>query len=40
MSGNPYQNDRGNKDLSIGNAKGQGTLTPSPGTKSPRATPS
>ena len=38
MSGNPYQNDRGNKDRSIGNPKGQGTLTPSPGTKSPRNT--
>ncbi len=32
MSDNPYQNDRGNKDVTITNPKGQGTLTPSPGT--------
>lgn len=31
MSDEAYD-DRGNKDLSIGNPKGQGTLTPSPGT--------
>ncbi|MEM6304811.1 MAG: ABC transporter ATP-binding protein [Pseudomonadota bacterium] len=29
----PYQDDRGNKDASITNPKGQGTLTPSPGTR-------
>ena len=27
MSGNPYQDDRGNKDVSITNPHGQGTLT-------------
>ncbi|GHE95372.1 ABC transporter ATP-binding protein [Aliiroseovarius zhejiangensis] len=32
MSGNPYQDERGNKDASIVNPKGQGTLTPSSGT--------
>jgi branched-chain amino acid transport system ATP-binding protein len=29
MSGNPYQDDRGNKDVSITNPHGQGTLTAS-----------
>ena len=28
MSGNPYQDDRGNKDASIGNPKGQGSQMP------------
>lgn len=32
MSGNPYQDDRGNKDASITNPKGQGTLIPATGT--------
>ncbi len=32
MTQNPYQNDRGNKDVSITNPKGGGTLQPSPGT--------
>lgn len=32
MSGNPYQDDRGNKDASITKRTGGGTLTPSPGT--------
>jgi branched-chain amino acid transport system ATP-binding protein len=27
MSGNPYQDDRGNKDISIANAAGAGTMT-------------
>lgn len=31
MSGNPYQDDRGNKDRSIGNPDGIGTLTPAKG---------
>jgi branched-chain amino acid transport system ATP-binding protein len=31
MSGNPYQDDRGNKDRSIGNPDGIGTLTPAEG---------
>ena len=32
MSGNPYHDDRGNKDVTITNPKGAGTLQPSPGT--------
>jgi branched-chain amino acid transport system ATP-binding protein len=32
MSGNPYQDDRGNKDASIVNPKGQGTLVSATGT--------
>ncbi len=36
--GDPYQDDRGNKDVSIGNPKGVGTLTPSPGTDRPMDT--
>ena len=32
MSGNPYHDDRGNRDRSITNPKGAGTMTPSPGT--------
>lgn len=32
MSGNPYQDGRGNKDASIANPKGAGTMKPSPGT--------
>ncbi|MCK0138706.1 ABC transporter ATP-binding protein [Aliiroseovarius sp. F47248L] len=32
MSGNPYQDDRGNKDASIVNPKGQGSLIPAAGT--------
>jgi branched-chain amino acid transport system ATP-binding protein len=31
MSGNPYQDDRGNKDRSIGNPDGIGTMTPAEG---------
>ena len=31
MTGNPYQDDRGNKDRSIGNPDGIGTLTPAKG---------
>lgn len=31
MTGNPYQDDRGNKDRSIGNPDGIGTLTPAEG---------
>ena len=34
MSGNPYHEDRGNKDASITNPQGAGTLQASPGTKS------
>ncbi len=37
MSGEPYD-DRGNKDLSIANPKGQGRMTPSPGTDHPMDT--
>lgn len=32
MSGNSYQDDRGNKDASITNPKGQGTMIPATGT--------
>ncbi|SEW16418.1 amino acid/amide ABC transporter ATP-binding protein 2, HAAT family [Aliiroseovarius sediminilitoris] len=32
MSGNPYQDDRGNKDASIVNPKGQGSMIPATGT--------
>ena len=32
MAGNPYQEDRGNKDASIANPKGQGELQAHPGT--------
>lgn len=32
MSGNPYQDGRGNKDASIANPKGASTMKPSPGT--------
>jgi branched-chain amino acid transport system ATP-binding protein len=32
MTDNPYQNDRGNKDRSIANPEGVGTLVASPGT--------
>ena len=32
MSQNPYQDDRGNKDASITNPKGQGTMIPATGT--------
>ena len=40
MSGNPYQEDRGNKDASITNTRGMGTMTPAhrssgPVTKAP-----
>ena len=31
MSGNPYQDDRGNKDMSITNPRGVGTLQPAAG---------
>jgi len=31
-TGNPYQDDRGNKDASITNSKGSGTMVASPGT--------
>ncbi|WP_127558770.1 ABC transporter ATP-binding protein [Nioella ostreopsis] len=31
MTGNPYQDDRGNKDRSIGNPDGIGTMTPAEG---------
>ena len=33
MSQNPYQSERGNKDASIVNPKGQGTMIPATGTK-------
>ena len=32
MTQNPYQDDRGNRDMSITNPKGVGTLQPQPGT--------
>ncbi len=32
MTKNPYQDDRGNKDVTITNPKGAGTLQPQPGT--------
>jgi len=38
MSGNRYQDDRVNKDLSITNPSGAGHLTPSPGTDKPMET--
>lgn len=38
MTDNPYQNDRGNKDASIANPKGGGTMVASPGTGQPMAT--
>ncbi len=38
MSGNPYQQDRGNKDRSIANPKGQGSFVASPGTGAARNT--
>ena len=38
MSGNPYQEGRGNRDHSITNPKGSGTLQPSPGTRHPMST--
>ena len=38
MGDNPYQNDRGNKDRTITNTKGVGTMTPRPGTGQPMNT--
>ncbi|MEO1732951.1 MAG: ABC transporter ATP-binding protein [Pseudomonadota bacterium] len=38
MTENPYQDDRGNKDASITNMKGRGTLTERPGTGQPMDT--
>ncbi len=37
MSSNPYQEDRGNKDISIGNPKGVGTLQPAKGLSNKKA---
>ncbi len=37
MSDNPYQDDRGNKDATITNPKGQGTLTPARSKSGPTA---
>ena len=38
MSDNPYQNDRGNKDVTITNPNGAGELASRPGTGAPRET--
>jgi branched-chain amino acid transport system ATP-binding protein len=38
MTDNPYQTDRGNKDVSITNPKGVGTIMAVPGTDRPMAT--